>query len=194
MGPYAIFWSYQKSKSSNPRHSLTSEIYGAETSEANLWRQTMIWIWWCGFSITSKNGIGSNHHQHLPLLKVSFLLHQIAIFISSPYTSFICSCSHCCCIIFFNYRIYMYKHAMLTLINQCLLNVVFSIAKTLNGQISLKQHFYYLHLSTLFGNLCFSECLFFSFSHSSFYFKPYKILTDPTPVGNKSDKTPYLMP
>ena len=37
---------------------------------------------------------------HLPLSKVSFLLHQIAIYISSPYTSFICSCSHCCCITF----------------------------------------------------------------------------------------------
>ena len=78
----------------------------------------------------------------LPLSKPSFLFHQIAIFISSPYTSFICSCSHCCC--------------MLILINQCLLNVVFSITKTLNGQIYPKQHFYYPHLSMLFGKLRFS--------------------------------------
>ena len=75
------------------------------------------------------------NNLHLPLSKVSFLLHQIAIFISSPYTSFICSCSHCCCIIFFNFRLYMYTHVMLILINQCLLNF-FSITKALNGQIS----------------------------------------------------------
>ena len=93
---------------------------------------------------------------HLPLSKVLFLLHQIAIYISSPYTSFICSCSHCCCFTFFNLRLYMYAHVMLILINQCLLNVVFSITKALNGQISPKQHFYYPHLSMLFGKLCFS--------------------------------------
>ena len=69
---------------------------------------------------------------------------------------FICSCSHCCCIIFFNFRLYMYTHVMLILINQCLLNVVFSITKALNGQISPKQHFYYPHLSMLFRKFCFS--------------------------------------
>ena len=56
---------------------------------------------------------------------------------------------------------------MLILINQSL-NVAFRITKALNSQISPKQHFYYLHLFL---------------SHSLFYFKPYKISTDPTPVG-----------
>ena len=83
---------------------------------------------------------------------------------------------------------------MLVLINQCLLNVVFRITKALNGQISLKQHFYYPHL----------------FSYFLFYFKPFKISTDPTPVGTlwleclmkynglqisrkKPDETPHLI-
>ena len=35
----------------------------------------------------------------------------------------------------------MYAHVMLILINRCLLNVVFSITKALNGQISPKQIF-----------------------------------------------------
>ena len=80
--------------------------------------------------------------------------------ISSPYTSFICSCSNCYCIIFFNFRLYMYAHIMLSLINQCLLNVVFSITKELWSKISPKQNFYYPLLSMLFGNLCLSWCLF----------------------------------
>ena len=84
---------------------------------------------------------------------------------------------------------------MLILINQCLVNVAFRITKALNGQISPKQHFYYPHIF---------------FSHSLFYFKPYKISTDHTPVENlwlessikyngfqisenKSNETPYLM-
>ena len=76
--------------------------------------------------------------------------------ISSPYTSFICSCSHSCCITFFNFRLYMYAHVMLILINQYLLNFVFSITKALSGQISPEKHFYYSHLLMLFGKLCFS--------------------------------------
>ena len=96
---------------------------------------------------------------------------------------------------FFEFRLYMYPHVMLILINQYLLNVVCRITKALNGQISSKQHFYYPHLFH---------------SHSLFYFKPYEISTGPTPVGtlwleclikynglqisgNKSDETPYLM-
>ena len=47
---------------------------------------------------------------------------------------------------FFEFRLYMYPHVMLILINQCLLNVIFRITKPLNCQISPKQHFYYPHL------------------------------------------------
>ena len=50
---------------------------------------------------------------------------------------------------------------------QSLLNVVLSMAK-LNGQSPPKQTS--PHLSMLFGNPCFSLCLFSSFSHSLFYF------------------------
>ena len=116
----------------------------------------------------------------------TILLHQIAIFISSPFTSLICSCNHCFVSFFFTSD-FMYAHAILIFINQhCvksvqirgffwsvfsriwteygeilrispyLLNVVFSITKALNGQSSAKHHFYYPHLSMLFGKLCFS--------------------------------------
>ena len=64
-------------------------------------------------------------------------------FISSLYTTLICTCSHCCCIIFPRFRLYMYAQVMLILINQCLLNVAFNITKSLNGYVSLKCHFYY---------------------------------------------------
>ena len=47
---------------------------------------------------------------------------------------------------FFKFRLYMYPHVTLILIDQYLLNVVFRIRKALNGQISPKQHFYYPHL------------------------------------------------
>ena len=40
------------------------------------------------------------HQKNLP--------HQIAIFMQSSNTSFIYSCSHCCCIIFFNFRFYVH--------------------------------------------------------------------------------------
>ena len=92
---------------------------------------------------------------HLSLSKVSFMLHQIAIFISSLYKSFLCSCSYCCCIIYLTSCL-MYAHVMLMSINQCLLNVAFSSTKALYGQIFPKQHFYYPHLSMLFGKLYFS--------------------------------------
>ena len=72
-----------------------------------------------------------------------------------PYTGFICSCSHCCCIIFLTADL-MHTYMMLILINQCFLNVAFSMTKALNGQSSPKQHFYYIHLSMIFGKLCIS--------------------------------------
>ena len=68
----------------------------------------------------------------------------------------------------------MYAQVMLILIDQCLLNVVVSIRKALIGQISLKYHFYYSYLSML---------VFFLFLTPFFYFTPYKISTDQTPVG-----------
>ena len=55
---------------------------------------------------------------------------------------------------------FMYTHVMLTLIDQCLLNVVFSMKKALNGQSSPKQTFHSLHFPVLFGKFLFS-----SFSH-----------------------------
>ena len=91
------------------------------------------------------------------------------IFISSPYTSFICSCSHCCCIIFFKFKLYVYAQVMLILINRCLLNVAFSISKALNGQISPAYHFYYPHLSMLFSK----DCIFFK--TANFWFVQKKI-------------------
>ena len=51
--------------------------------------------------------------------------------------------------------IYMYVNVTLILINQWLLNVVFSITEALNGQISPKQHFHYPHFLMLFGKICF---------------------------------------
>ena len=42
--------------------------------------------------------------------------HQIAIFMKSPNTSFIYSCSHCCCIIFLTSG-FMYRYIMLILIS-----------------------------------------------------------------------------
>ena len=77
----------------------------------------------------------------------------------------------------------MYAHVMLILINQCLLNVVFSITKALNGQISRKQHFYYPPPFNTIWKPLLLLMLFSSLSHSLFNFKPYEILTDPTPVG-----------
>ena len=101
---------------------------------------------------------------HLPLSKVSFFPHQIAILIYLPYKSFICSCCHCCCIILFTLG-FMYTHVMLILIIRCLLNVVLSMTKALNGQSSPKQNFYSPHLSMLFEKACFSFTLPFFISN-----------------------------
>ena len=48
----------------------------------------------------------------------------------------------------------MYSHVMLILINQCLLNVLFSMTKALNSQSSPKQNLYSPHLLMLFGKPC----------------------------------------
>ena len=47
----------------------------------------------------------SKKNAHFPYQKNP--PHQIAIFMLSPNTSFIYSCSHCCYIIFFNFRLYV---------------------------------------------------------------------------------------
>ena len=92
-------------------------------------------------SFTIKNAIPSpsNSNFHLIILyKDSFVAVVIAV------------------VSFFLTSGFMYTHVMLILINQCLLNVVFSMTKILNGQSSPKKHFYYPHLSMLFRKLCFS--------------------------------------
>ena len=47
----------------------------------------------------------------------------------------------------FWFSLFIYTHLIPILINQCLLSVVFSMAKALNGQSSPKQNFYFPHLS-----------------------------------------------
>ena len=71
---------------------------------------------------------------------------------------------------------------MLILINRCLLNVVFRMTKALNGQRSLKQNIYSLHLPMLLGKPCLFLCFFSSFFDSLFYVKIYKFSTDSTPL------------
>ena len=51
---------------------------------------------------------------------------------------------------------FIYTHVMLISINQCLLNLVFSMTKALSGQSYPKQSFYYPPLSMQFGKFCFS--------------------------------------
>ena len=59
---------------------------------------------------------------------------------------------------------FVYTCVMLTLINWCLSNVVFTMTKALNGQSSPEQNFYSSHLSMLIEKPCFSLGLFsFSF-------------------------------
>ena len=70
-----------------------------------------------------------------------FFAHEIAIFMKSR----ICSC------IIFLTSGFMYTHVMLILTDQCLLNVIFCMTKTLlNGQSSPEQNFYSPNLSVLF--------------------------------------------
>ena len=94
----------------------------------------------------SKNIVGGAHfkfHNHNSIISPSSkkmahfphqknLLHQIAIFMQSLNTSFIYSCSHCCCIISFTSS-FMYTYILLTLIIQWLLNLIFSMTKVLNS-------------------------------------------------------------
>ena len=67
---------------------------------------------------------------------------------------------------------------MLILINRCLLNVVFSMTKALNGQSSPEQN------SILCTFQCYLEspAWFPVFRTPFFYFKLYKISTAQTPV------------
>ena len=101
---------------------------------------------------------------HLPVSKVSFLSHQIAIFIQLLYISFICSCSHCCCIIFFLTSGFMYTYVMPILINQCLLNVVFSMAKALNGQSSPSKFLFSPTFSAIWKTLLLLMLVFLFFT------------------------------
>ena len=93
---------------------------------------------------------------HLPLAQQFLSHHSIeALFVAVVIAAIF--------FFFFKSRLYMNTHVMLILINQCLLNVVFSITKALTGQISPKYHFYYFHPSILFRKLCFCLSLFSSF-------------------------------
>ena len=116
----------------------------------------------------------------LPLPKVSFLLPSNSNFhLITIYKLYIWLQS----LLLYHFFSFMYTWIMLILINQCLLDVVFSMIKALNGQSSPKQNLYSPHLSMLLGKPCFSLWFFSSFSHFLFYFKLYKISTDHTPVG-----------
>ena len=72
----------------------------------------------------------------------------------------------------------MYSHAMLILINQCLLNVVFCIAKVLDGQSSpeVLPTFLLSSSSNTIWKTLFHTLIFF------FFFKAYKFSTDPLQV------------
>ena len=55
-------------------------------------------------------------------------------------TSFICSCSHCCCIIIFLTSGLIYRYIMLILISRGLLNLICTMTKAFNDQNSSKQN------------------------------------------------------
>ena len=71
---------------------------------------------------------------------------------------FLCSGSHCYCIIFLT-SAFMYTYVMAIFINRCLVNVVFSVTKALNGQNSLKQNLNVLSKSPASLNACFPLAL-----------------------------------
>ena len=71
---------------------------------------------------------------------------------------------------FFNFRLYVHM-CYASFIDRCLLNVVFSMTKALNGQSSPEKKLYSPHLSVLL------------FRAPFFYFELYKIATDSTPNG-----------
>ena len=102
---------------------------------------------------------------------------------------------------------FMYTHFMLILINRCLLNVVFSMSKVLNGQSSPKENFNSLHLSMLFGkpaslNACFPLIHTTTFIsnfikfHSSWDFVACELIkcNGFQISAKKSYEPPYLMP
>ena len=64
---------------------------------------------------------------------------------------------------------------MLVLINKCLLNVVFSMTKTLKGQSSHKQNFYYPHLQYYLENSASLNACFPLFHFTSFISNLIKI-------------------
>ena len=110
--------------------------------------------------------------SHPSAKKCSFLApenppRQTTIFMQSPNISIIYSCSHCCCIIFLTPG-FMYRYIMLILISRWLLNLIFSMRKASNGQISNHLIPPSLHFSMQFGKHCFNYCLF-SFSFSPFF-------------------------
>ena len=87
-----------------------------------------------------------------------------------------------------NFRLYVHK-CRANLTNQCLLNVAFSMTQALNNQSSPRQNFLSVHLTIpsipqmLFQKPCFYYCLFSSFLQPHFYFKLYKLSTEPTVIG-----------
>ena len=102
---------------------------------------------------------------------------------------------------------FMYTHFMLILINRCLLNVVFSMSKVLNGQSSPKENINSLHLSMLFGKpaslyACFPLIHTTTFIsnfikfHSSWDFVASELIkcNGFQISAKKSYETPYLMP
>ena len=80
---------------------------------------------------------------------------------------------------FSNFKLYAHN-VNLILINRCLLKVFF-IMKVLNGQNFSKQNFQFPYLPILYGE---PGSIYASFTIFSllFYFKLYKISTDPTQV------------
>ena len=72
---------------------------------------------------------------------------------------------------------FMYTNDILILINQCLLNVFFSMRKALNGQSSPKQNFYSALLTMLFRKPSFSFLMlvFLFFTLSFFQLTPLQL-------------------
>ena len=119
---------------------------------------------------------------HLSLSKVSFLPHQIAIFMLSPFASFISTCTHFCCIVFLTWGS-MYTHVILILLTQCSLNVAFSMTKALNGQSTLKQKFPFPPPFNAIWKKLLLLMLVFLFLTLPFLFQTLWNFNWPTPVG-----------
>ena len=65
---------------------------------------------------------------------------------------------------------FMCAHVMLILIHQCLLNVVFSIYKSIEWSNFSQEYFYYFHLPMLFGKILHLLMLVFLFFTLPFLF------------------------